>query len=111
MRTQAGSTGTLPINLTGRRWTAPVTLSLAADSLPQAMSIGFALAPNGQPSSSISTGAPAWVYLIANTTAATPAGLYEVTAIAQSGAEQRRLQVLVDIGGELPRTYLPLIVR
>jgi hypothetical protein len=108
-----GHTGSLPITLTGRRWMAPVTLSLAAGATPPATSVGFTLASSDEPQKTISAVAPAVVYLIANTTAETPVGLYELTIIAQSGAEQRRLQVLVDIRGEpvLLRQHLPLIRR
>ena len=113
LRVQVGHTGALPVRLTGRRWTAPVTLSLAADTLPPAMNIGFALAPGAEPAKTISTVTPALIYLVANTTAETPAGLYELTIIAQSGNEQRRFQVLVNVTSEpvILRQYLPAIRR
>ena len=109
----AGHTGTFAIRLTGQRWSQPVTLSLAAESLPPATSIGFVLAPDGEPTGTISVIPPAQIYVVADTTAETPAGLYELTIIAESGNEQRRFQVLVNIRGEpiILRQYLPLIRR
>jgi hypothetical protein len=111
LRVQPGSRSALALNLTGRRWTAPVALSLLPSTLPPAALTGFAQTVAGQPNPTASLIAPAAVYLIADTTAATPPGLYEVTILAQSGAETRRLQVLVDIGGGPGRVYLPLIKR
>jgi hypothetical protein len=88
-----------------------VALSLAAEGLPPATSIGFALTPDGEPTETISAVPPAKILLIADTTSETPAGLYELTIVAQSGAEQRRFQVLVNIRGEPFRLYLSLIRR
>ena len=111
LEVEVGNTGTLPIRLIGRRWPEPVALSLAADSMAPATSIGFALAPGDVPAETISAIPPALVYLVADTATETPAGLYELTIIAQSGNKQRRFQVLVNIRGEEHQMYLPLVVH
>ena len=109
----AGHTGTFAIRLTGQRWSKPVTLSLAAESLPPATIFGFVLAPDGEPTGTISAIPPAQIYMVADTAAETPAGLYELTIIAESGNEQRRFPVLINVRGEpiILRQYLPLIRR
>ncbi len=113
LQVEAGSVGVLPVILTGRRWSAPVTVTLDPASVVPEASISLARAPGGVPVEVIHAIPWAKFYLIVRTTAGTPAGLYQVRINAQSGGRQRALEVLANITGVpgIRRTYLPLIVR